>query len=333
MTAAVPNRAVPNRAVPGRAVPNREVYGRTLVELGERDSRIVVFEADIAKSTNTYRFGERFPERFFNRGAAEMNMICMAAGASTAGLIPFASTFVVFASMRACEAIRQSVCYARRNVKIVATNAGVEICGDGPSHQGVEDLAIMRTMPGLLVLSPSDPVTTRLATVAMAEYEGPVYMRLGRQAARTLHADDVDFELGRMLRLRDGDDVTIIATGHMTAEAVTAAERLAREGIEARVLDCHTIKPIDVDAILEAAKETGCIVTAEDHSIIGGLGGAVCEALAEKRPTIVKRVGLRDCFASSGRDYRALMAHYEIDADAIVQRAREAVAAKSEAQA
>jgi len=311
-------------------VPNRVIYGRTLVELGEHDERIVVFEADIAKSTNTFQFGDRFPERFFNSGAAEMGMVCMAAGASTTGLIPFASTFVMFASLRAAEGVRQSMSYAQRNVKLVATNAGVEICGDGPSHQGVEDLAVMRTLPGLLVLSPSDPVTTRLAVLAAAEHVGPVYMRLGRQAAAYLHEDDVEFEIGKMIRMREGGDVTVIATGHMVEQALLAAERLASDGVEARVLDCHTVKPIDREAILEAARETGAIVTAEDHSVIGGLGGAVAETVTDGYPVPVKRVGLRDQYASSARDYKKLMAEFGLDADAIVGAAKEALAAKGE---
>jgi len=263
--------------------PNRVVYGKTLVELGERDPRVVVFEADIAKSTNTWRFGKRFPERFFHCGAAEMNMMCLAAGAATTGLIPFASTFVVFASMRACEAVRQSICYPRLNVKIVATNAGVEICGDGPSHQGVEDLAILRTFPNLTMLSPSDPVTTRLATMAAWEMKGPVYIRLGRQPAAVLHTEDVEFRIGKMIRLREGRDVTLIATGNMVEQALLAAGELEREGVQARVLDCHTIKPIDRGEIVQAAEETGCIVTAEDklaelperlHAVFHGRPGA-----------------------------------------------------------
>ncbi|MPZ16912.1 MAG: transketolase family protein [Luteitalea sp.] len=307
------------------AQPNRAMYGQTLVELGEQDPRIIVFEADIAKSTNTYRFGERFPERFFNCGAAELNMVCMAAGASTMGLIPFASTFCMFASMRACEAVRQSVCYAKRNVKIVATNAGVEIAGDGPSHQAVEDLAIMRVMANLIVLSPSDPVTTRLATRAIAAYVGPVYMRLGRQVAPVLHAEETPFEIGTMIRLRDGGDVTIIATGNMVEQALIAADELSRAGVEARVLDCHTIKPIDRQAIVHAAQETGCLVTAEDHSIYGGLGGAVSEVVAETCPVLVHRVGLADRFASSGRDYKALLRHFGLHAGAIVDQVQQAL--------
>ncbi len=306
--------------------PNRVAYGKALVALGERDPRIIVFDADIAKSTNTYRFRDRFPERFFNCGAAELNMVCMAAGAAATGLIPFASTFAVFASMRACEGVRQSICYPRLNVKIVATNAGVEIAGDGPSHQGVEDLAIMRAMPNLTVLSPSDPVTTRLATLAIAEFDGPVYMRLGRQPAPAIHSENVEFRIGKMIPLRDGGDVTLIATGNMVPAALQAAGMLAGEGIAARVLDCHTIKPIDVDQILRAARETRALVTAEDHNVIGGLGSAVTEVVTSACPVTVRRVGLRDCFASSGRDYRKLLAHYGLTAETIFAEAKTAIA-------
>jgi transketolase len=299
------------------------MYGKTLVELGEANSRVIVFDADIAKSTNTYRFGERFPDRFFNMGVAELNMVCMAAGASTTGLIPFVSTFGVFASMRACEGVRTSICYPRLNVKIVATNAGVEIAGDGVTHQAVEDLAIMRSMANLTALSPSDPVTTRKATLAIAESFGPVYMRLGRQVANVIHSESVPFQIGKMIRLRDGNDVAIIATGNMVEQSLLAAENLSKNGIHARVLDCHTIKPIDVEEIRLAAEQTGGIVTAEDHNVIGGLGGAVCEVVAETHPTIVKRVGLGDRFASSGRDYRKLLSHYGLDARQIIAAARE----------
>ena len=308
-------------------VATRVAYGKTLVELGERDERLIVFEADIAKSTNTYRFGERFPERFFNVGAAEMNLIDMAAGASTTGLIPFASTFAMFASLRAAEAVRQSVCYAQRNVKIVASNAGVEICGDGPSHQAVEDLAAMRVMANLTVLAPCDAATARAATLWAFEYDGPVYMRLGRQAAKPIYPDDVDWRVGKTMRLREGRDVTLIALGNMVEQALLAADSLANEGIEARVLDCHTVKPIDREAVLAAARETRAIVTAEDHSTIGGLGAAVCEVTAQERPAIVRRVGLQDRFASSGRDFEALLSHYGLDAAAIVKAAKQALEA------
>jgi transketolase len=302
--------------------PNRVIYGKTLVELGERNPAVVVLEADISKSTNTFHFARRFPERFFNMGTAEQNLVCFAAGLATTGKLPFVSTFAVFASLRAGEQIRSSVAYPKLNVKIVATNAGVEICGDGPTHQACEDLAVMRAMPNLVVLSPSDPVTTSKATEAIAAYVGPVYMRLGRQDARALHAEDVPFEIGRMLPLREGSDITLIATGNMVEQALLAAEALALTGVQARVLDCHTIKPIDREAIRAAARETAGIVTAEDHSVCGGLGSAVCEVVAETHPCPVRRVGLQDRFASSGRDYRALLAHYGLDYHAILRQAQ-----------
>jgi len=304
------------------AQPLRVVYGKTLVELGERNPRVVVFEADVAKSTNTYRFKQRFPERFFQAGVAELNMVCMAAGAAATGLIPFASTFAVFASMRACEGIRTSICYPKLNVKIVAANAGVENHGDGVTHQGIEDMAIMRALPNMTVVSPSDPVTTRLATLALAEHEGPCYMRVGRCDRRVLYPENVEFRLGRMIPLRQGNDVAIIATGNMVEPALEAAAALAREGVRARVLDCHTIKPLDVEAVLRAARETRGIVTAEDHSVIGGLGSAVAEVVAENHPTLVRRVGLADVFARSARGPAVLLTRYGLDAHAIVAQVR-----------
>ncbi len=308
------------------AQPNREVYGKTLVELGEKNPRVVVFDADVSKSTNTWRFRERFPDRFFNMGSAELNMVCMAAGVAATGLIPFVSTFCVFAGMRACEGIRTSIAYPRLNVKIVATNAGVEICGDGVTHQGVEDLAIMRAIPNLAVLAPSDPVTTRKAVLAIAEYDGPVYMRLGRQPRTVLYEEDAPFQIGKMIRLREGSDVTIIACGNMVEQSLIAAEELAKTGIQARVLDCHTIKPLDREEVRRAVEQTRAIVTAEDHNIIGGLGSAVCELVAEMGGATVRRVGLRDIFASSGRDPKKLLAHYGMDHREIVAQARQALA-------
>ena len=303
--------------------PTRVMYGKTIADLGAGDKRIVVLDADISKSTNTFHFARRFPDRFFNMGTQEQNLISFSAGLATTGKIPFASTFAVFASLRASEQIRSSVAYPKLNVKIVATNAGVEICGDGPTHQACEDLAVMRAIPTLMVLSPSAPVSTKLATEAIAAYVGPVYMRLGRQDAAVLHKEDIKFELGKMIRLREGRDVTLIATGHMVEQAILAADELAGAGIECRVLDCHTIKPIDRDAIISAARETRGIVTAEDHNIIGGLGSAVCEVVSESHPMRVSRMGLQDRFASSGRDYRKLLAHFHLDSAEIVRRAKE----------
>jgi len=302
---------------------NRVIYGQTLVELGRRESRVVVLDADVPKSTNTYRFRDAFPDRFFNCGVAEQNMICIAAGLASCGKIPFASTFAVFASMRACEQVRTSVAYPKLGVKIVATNAGIDNNGDGVTHQGIEDLAIMRAMPNMTVLSPSDAATTREAVYAMAQLHGPVYMRLGRNPAPKIHEGRLHFEIGKMIRLHDGDDVTIIATGNMVWQALAAADGLAQRGIRARVFDCHTIKPIDKQAIIDAARQTAGIVTAEDHNVVGGLGTAVCEVVCEHSPAIVRRVGLRDCFASSGRDYRKLLSHFGLDASAIQSQAQE----------
>ena len=306
-----------------QAVANRVIYGKTLAELGERNTNIVVLDADISNSTNTFHFAKRFPERFFNMGTAEQNMIGFAAGLAASGKIPFASTFAMFAGLRASEQIRTSVCYPQLNVKIVVTNAGVEICGDGVTHQAAEDLAVMRSLPNLTILSPSDPVTTREATLAIAEHIGPVYMRLGRQDAQVIHSKDVEFEIGKMIRIREGSDITLIATGHMVEQALLAADMLAAGGIQALVLDCHTIKPIDTGAIVAAAKETAGIVTVEDHSIIGGLGSAVCEVVSSEFPTLVKRVGVADRFCSSGRDFKALLSFYRLDFREIVKQAHE----------
>ena len=305
------------------AQPNRVMYGKTLAELGEAYMNIVVLDADISKSTNTFHFQKKFPNRFFNVGIAEQNLIGIAAGLSTIGYIPFASTFAVFLSMRACEQIRTSVAYPRLNVKIVASNAGIEIGGDGVTHQAIEDMAIMRAIPNMTVLSPSDPVTTKKAVNAILKYDGPVYMRLGRQVSNVIHSEDTGFKIGKMIRLREGNDITIIATGNMVEQSLIAAETLKKSGIEARVLDCHTIKPIDGEEIILAARETGGIVTVEDHNVIGGLGGAVCEVTANACPVLVKRVGLKDVFACSGRDYKKLLSHYNIDSEEIVKKVRE----------
>lgn len=305
------------------AQPNRVMYGKTLAELGEIYKNIVVLDADISKSTNTFHFQKKFPGRFFNVGVAEQNLVGIAAGLATTGYMPFVSTFAVFLSMRAVEQIRTSVAYPELNVKIVASNAGVEIAGDGVTHQAIEDMAIMRAIPGMTVLSPSDPVTTRKAVFAIAQHKGPVYMRLARQVSNVLHSEDAEFRIGKMIRLREGNDITIIATGNMVEQALIAADALKETGIDARVLDCHTIKPIDREEIILAAKETRGIVTAEDHNILGGFGGAVCEVTADEYPTVVKRVGLNDIFASSGRDYRKLLSYYNLDARAIINKAKE----------
>lgn len=305
--------------------PNRVMYGKTLVELGEKYKNLMVVDADLSKSTNTNRFKKAFPERFFNIGIAEQNGASFAAGLAATGKTVFFSTFAVFASMRACDQVRQSVAYPQLNVKIVATSAGVENNGDGVTHQAIEDIAIMRAIPGMVVLSPSDPVTARKATIAAAEYDGPVYMRLGRNDNNVLHDEDVEFKIGKMIKLTEGKDITIIATGRMVEAALEASRQLKERGIMARVLDCHTIKPIDEEEIILAAKETGGIVTAEDHNVIGGLGGTVCEVVSGSYPAVVKRVGLSDQFAGSGRDYRELLAEYGISTEGIIKKAEDII--------
>jgi transketolase len=303
--------------------PNRVMYGKTLAELGDTYPNLIALDADLSKSTSTFHFQKKFPDRFFQVGIAEQNLVGIAAGLATTGLLPFASTFATFLSMRASEQIQTSIAYPTLNVKIVAVNAGVEIAGDGVTHQAIEDIAIMRAMPNMVVLSPADPVTTKKATIALAAYIGPVYMRLGRQDSQVIYDEAVEFQIGKMIRLREGNDLTIIATGNMVSQALIASDYLKGKGIQARVLDCHTIKPIDTAEIIRAAKETAGIVTAEDHNIIGGLGGAVCEVVANEAPTRVKRVGLNDCYASSGRDWQKLLAFFEIDSHAIVKKAME----------
>jgi len=308
---------------------NRSVYGKTIFEMAEADDRIVVLDADISKSTTTTAFHKKYPHRALNVGVAEQNLVGMAAGLACVGLKPYASTFATFITMRACEQIRTAVAYPHLDVKLIGVNSGVEIAGDGATHQAIEDMAIMRSIPGMTVLCPSDPVSTRLATLALPGIDGPVYMRLGRQVSNVIHDENVSFLLGKMIRLREGNDVTIIACGSMVEQALIAAGMLEQDGIGARVLDCHTIKPIDVEEIVLAAEQTAGIITAEDHNIIGGLGGAVSEVTAEHAPAIVKRVGLQDIFARSGRDYKKLLEMYGICASHIYDAAVEIMRRKA----
>ena len=259
----------------------REAYGEALAELGEKNPNVVVLDADLSKSTKTVVFKKKFPERFINVGISEADLIGTAAGFATTGKIPFASTFAIFAAGRAFEQIRNTVGYPHLNVKICPTHAGISVGEDGGSHQSIEDLALMRTIPGMVVLSPCDEVETRKAVLAAAEYKGPVYIRLGRLATPKLFDDSYDFQIGKAATLREGNDVTVIATGMLTAEAVEAADILKAEGVSVRVINMGTIKPLDNEAVLKAAKETKFIVTAEEHSVIGGLGGAVSEFTAE----------------------------------------------------
>lgn len=279
----------------------RESYGEALAELSKVNDKIIVFDADLAGATKTSIFKKACPERFFDCGIAEGNMMVAAAGASTCGYIPFASTFAMFAAGRAFEQVRNSIGYPHLNVKIGATHAGVSVGEDGATHQCNEDIALMRTIPGMTIINPADDVEARAAVMAAAEYVGPVYLRFGRLAAPVFNGPDYRFELGKGITLRQGKDVTIIATGILVYEAMMAADALAEEGISARVINIHTIKPLDKELVLQAARETGVLVTAEEHSIIGGLGDAVLEAVAEECPVPVVRIGVKDTFGHSGK--------------------------------
>jgi transketolase len=308
-------------------IATREAYGKALAEFGG-DERIVVLDADLSKSTKTDTFKKVYPERHINMGIAEGNMMAVAAGLATTGKVVFASSFAVFAAERACEQIRNSICYPKLNVKIGATHAGISVGEDGASHQCVEDLAIMRSLPNMVVMSPCDAQETRFAIKAAIEHEGPVYLRLGRLGVEELYTEDQKFELGKGIVLCDnGNDATIVATGLMVQEAVKAAELLKAKGINVKVVDIHTIKPIDKDLLAECAKATGTIVTVEEHNIIGGLGGAVCEALAETCPCYVKRIGLNDTFGTSGKPAE-LLEKFGLTAEKIAEATEAAVVRK-----
>ncbi len=278
----------------------RESYGEALVEIGEKYDNVVVLDADLAGATKTGTFKKRFPERFIDCGIAEANMIDIAAGLAACGKIPFASSFAMFAAGRAYEQVRNGVGYPCLNVKIGASHAGISVGEDGATHQCNEDIALMRTIPGLVVLSPSDDVETKAAVRAAAEHVGPVYIRTSRYASRVINDNaDYKFEIGKGIVCKDGKDVTIVATGIMVSEALEAAQTLEKEGVSARVINIHTIKPLDVEIIVKAAKETGAILTVEEHSVIGGLGEAVSAALAEEYPVKVKKIGVPDVFGYS----------------------------------
>jgi len=309
-------------------IATRDAYGKTLVELGRINKDIVVLDADLSGSTKTILFQKEFPERFFNMGIAEQNLIGTAVGFAAAGKIPFASTFAMFATGRAFEIIRNSVCYPKMNVKICATHAGITVGEDGASHQALEDIACMRAIPNMTVIHPADAVSTREAVLQAARYEGPVYIRLGRAKVPVIYEpSSLQFEIGKGIEIKEGKDATVIATGVMVAEALKARELLKEEGIEIKVIDMHTIKPIDEKLILKAARQTGAVVTAEEHNIIGGLGSAVAEVLAEHCPTPMKRVGVKDTFGESG-SVEELMKKYGLTAQNIVQAVKEVVKMK-----
>lgn len=306
----------------------RDAYGKALVELGGINDKIVVLDADLAAATKTGMFKKAYPDRFFDSGIAESNMMGVAAGLATTGYTVFASTFAMFAAGRAYEQVRNSIAYPHLNVKIGATHAGISVGEDGASHQCCEDIALMRVIPGMVIINPADDIEARAAVFAAAEYEGPVYMRFGRLAVPRIFDESYKFELGKAVTLREGSDVTIIATGLMVNEAIEAAKALADEGISAEVINIHTIKPLDKEAVIRSAAKTGAVVTAEEHSIIGGLGGAVAEALCESgKPVPVVRLGVNDVFGRSGPAVE-LLHIYGLDAQNIVAKAKQAIALK-----
>lgn len=306
----------------------RDAYGKALVELGGINDKIVVLDADLAAATKTGMFKKAYPDRFFDSGIAESNMMGVAAGLATTGYTVFASTFAMFAAGRAYEQVRNSIAYPHLNVKIGATHAGISVGEDGASHQCCEDIALMRVIPGMVIINPADDIEARAAVFAAAEYEGPVYMRFGRLAVPRIFDESYKFELGKAVTLREGSDVTIIATGLMVNVAIEAAKALADEGISAEVINIHTIKPLDKEAVIRSAAKTGAVVTAEEHSIIGGLGGAVAEALCESgKPVPVVRLGVNDVFGRSGPAVE-LLHIYGLDAQNIVAKAKQAIALK-----
>ena len=308
-------------------IATRDAYGDALVALGKKRNDVVVLDADLSGSTKTAKFAKVFPERFFNIGIAEQDMVGTAAGLAVGGKLPFASTFAVFATGRAWEQVRQSVCYPNLNVKIVASHAGITVGEDGGSHQSVEDIAVMRVLPNMTVIVPADGPETMQAIEAVAEYKGPCYVRVGRNKVPTLFGEDYTFKIGKAHVFHQGKDAAIIAVGIMVAEALKARDLLKAEGIDAGVINMSTIKPIDAQAVIAAAGHCGAIVTAEEHSIIGGLGGAVAEVLSESSPVPLVRVGVKDTFGTSG-DTDGLMKHYGLSADDIAAAVREVIKKK-----
>ena len=305
-----------------KKVATRDSYGNALKELGAEYGNLVVLDADLAGATKTGTFKKAFPDRFFDCGIAEANMICMAAGMSTAGLVPFASSFAMFAAGRAFEQVRNSIGYPHLNVKIGATHGGISVGEDGASHQCCEDFALMRSIPGMTVICPADDVEAKAAVKAAYLMDGPVYLRFGRLAVPVFHSEDYKFEIGKGEVLKDGSDVAIIANGLLTYEAILAGEELEKQGIHARVINMATIKPLDEELVLKAAKECGKVITCEEHSVIGGLGEAVCSLLAEKCPTLVRRIGVNDEFGHSGPAVDLLM-QFGLSCENIVAVAKE----------
>lgn len=309
-----------------KKIATRESYGAALAQYGEKYD-IIVMDADLSKSTKTDTFKKKFPDRFINCGIAEANMLSTAAGLSTCGKIVFASSFAMFAAGRAFEQIRNSICYPKLNVKIGATHAGISVGEDGATHQCLEDIGIMRTLPNMVVINPADDVESKKAVEAAIKHQGPVYLRFGRLAVPVLYDDSYEFEIGKGVMLREGTDVTLVATGLLVETALNAAELLKNEGISARVINIHTIKPIDKEILIKASLETGALVTCEEHNIIGGLGSAVAEVLSENAPAPLTRIGTQDVFGRSGKPAE-LFEVYGLTAEAICQSAKKAISLK-----
>ena len=306
-----------------KKIATRESYGNALVELGAEHDNLIVLDADLAAATKTGVFKKAYPDRHIDCGIAECNMMGIAAGLSTTGIVPFASTFAMFAAGRAFEQVRNSIGYPHLNVKIGATHAGISVGEDGATHQCNEDIALMRTIPGMVILNPADDVEAKACVKAAYEYNGPVYLRFGRLAVPVINdRPDYKFELGKGVVLREGKDVTIVATGLCVSSALEAAEKLAADGIDAKIINIHTIKPLDEELIVAAAKESGKVVTVEEHSVIGGLGSAGCDALAEKCPVPVKKIGVQDVFGESGPAV-ALLAKYKLDGEGVYEQVKE----------
>ena len=311
-----------------KSKPTRDSYGEALLELGGRNPNVVVVEADISKSTRTKLFAQDFPARFFNVGVAEQNGMLVAAGMATCGKIPFMSTYAVFGTMRACEQVRTFIAYPKLNVKIALSHGGLTPANDGATHQATEDMGIMRTIPNMTVVMPADDLATRKAVFAAADYPGSMFLRFTRDAVPAIYdAGECKFEIGKAIELRDGQDLTIIAVGDMVSKAILAADQLSRSGTSVRVLDMHTVKPLDVDRVRKAAEQTGAIVTVEDHNIMNGLGSAVAEIVVEQCPVPMRRIGIPDTFGESG-PYEALLEKYGMSMEHIVKAAGQVLEAK-----
>lgn len=308
-----------------KKIATRESYGNALVEIGKEHEDLVVLDADLAAATKTGIFKKEFPDRHIDCGIAEANMMGIAAGLSTCGKVPFASTFAMFAAGRAFEQVRNTIGYPHLNVKIGATHAGISVGEDGATHQCNEDIALMRTIPGMTIINPCDDIEAKAAVKAAYEMEGPVYLRFGRLAAPVINKEDYQFEIGKGVMMREGSDVTIVATGLMVSNALEAAEKLAADGINAEVINIHTIKPLDEDMIINSAKKTGKVITVEEHSVIGGLGSAVCDVLSEKCPTSVTKLGVNDMFGHSGPALE-LLKEFKLDGEGIYSQVKDITA-------